>query len=92
MSPPLKLIPGGYCVSSSTETCLFWTERCVSSVSELLLFYYCWFYSPDTGFTCFFFSTAQGPVDEKPDDHRRRPQVQADLRPGNLLTGDPKTR
>lgn len=34
-------------------------------------------------------TTAQGSVDEKPDDYWRGPQVQADLRSGHLLPGDP---
>lgn len=36
-----------------------------------------------------FCSTAQGRMDEEPDDYWRRPQVQAALRPGYLLSGDP---
>ena len=38
------------------------------------------------------FSKAQDRMDEKPDDYRRRPQVQADLRPGHLFSGDPEAR
>lgn len=74
-------------MSASTQTGLFWHDRCGSFVSELLYF------RPALCKRVFLsFSTAQGSVDEEPDDYRRRPQVQADLRPGNLFSGDPKTR
>lgn len=36
-----------------------------------------------------FCPTAQGSMDEEPDDYWRRPQVQANLRSGHLLSGDP---
>lgn len=36
-----------------------------------------------------FFSAAQDSMDEESDDYWRRSQVQADLRPGYLLSGNP---
>lgn len=36
-----------------------------------------------------YFSIAQGSVDEEPDDHWRRPQVQANLCAGHLFSGNP---
>lgn len=50
------------------------------------------FLHPKIALFIFPLTTAQGSVDEEPDDYWRRPQVQADLRSGYLLPGDPSTR